>query len=204
MVAAAGHDRAPGAPSSAAAAWPPSPTRTTPARRASRPVGGFLYEPDGAVIRAGLVTAVAAGVDGGLVDEHIAYVTVRRAVPHAVRPRRYEVLEELPYREKPLRAALRERGIGRLTIKKRGVDVVPERAAQAAAPPGRRRGHARAHPGGRRGHRAARPPLLSPRGVPAQLGRTPARSAPIVVSSPWPVCTTVSSGSGTAGSGSTD
>ena len=36
------------------------------------------------------------------------------------------MLEELPYREKPLRAALRERGIGRLTIKKRGVDVVPE------------------------------------------------------------------------------
>ena len=39
------------------------------------------------MIRAGLVTAVAAGVDGGLVDEHIAYVTVRRVVPHAVRPR---------------------------------------------------------------------------------------------------------------------
>ena len=36
------------------------------------------------------------------------------------------MLEELPYREKPLRAALRERGIGRLTIKKRGVDVVPD------------------------------------------------------------------------------
>jgi hypothetical protein len=36
------------------------------------------------------------------------------------------VLEKLPYREKQLRAALRERGIGRLTIKKRGVSVVPE------------------------------------------------------------------------------
>lgn len=36
------------------------------------------------------------------------------------------MLEELPYREKQLRAALRERGVGRLTIKKRGVAVVPE------------------------------------------------------------------------------
>jgi hypothetical protein len=36
------------------------------------------------------------------------------------------VLEQVPYREKQLRAALRERGIGRLTIKKRGVSVVPE------------------------------------------------------------------------------
>lgn len=89
------------------------------------PVGEFLYEPDGAVIRAGLVTAVAAGVGGGLVDEHIAYVTADGAfrTPFA---RGYRVLEELPYREKQLRAALRERGIGRLTIKKRGVDVVPE------------------------------------------------------------------------------
>jgi len=90
-----------------------------------RDVGAYLYEPDGAVIRAGLVTAVAAGVDGGLIDEHIAYVTGDQAfrTPFA---RSYRVLEELPQREKHLRAALRERGIGRLTIKKRGVAVVPE------------------------------------------------------------------------------
>ena len=96
-----------------------------PGDRAVRPVGRFLYEPDGAVIRAGLVTAVAAGVHGGLVDEHIAYVTGDEAfaTPFA---RSYEVLEELPFKEKALKAALRARGIGRLTIKKRGVDVVPE------------------------------------------------------------------------------
>jgi SAM-dependent methyltransferase len=90
-----------------------------------RPVGAFLYEPDGAVIRAGLVTAVASLAEGGLLDEHIAYVTGDRRIrsPFA---RGYEVVERLPYREKPLRAALRERGIGSLTIKKRGVDIVPE------------------------------------------------------------------------------
>lgn len=90
-----------------------------------RAVGSYLYEPDGAVIRAGLVTAVAAGISGGLVDEHIAYVTADDAfrTPFA---RSYRVREELPYKEKALRAALRERGIGRLTIKKRGVAVVPE------------------------------------------------------------------------------
>lgn len=90
-----------------------------------REVGAYLYEPDGAVIRAGLVTAVAAGVDGGLVDPHIAYVTSDASfrTPFA---RGYRVLEHLPYREKQLRAALHERGVGRLTIKKRGVQVVPE------------------------------------------------------------------------------
>ena len=77
------------------------------------------------MIRAGLVTAVAAGVGGGLIDEQIAYVTSDQSyrTPFA---RGYRVLEELPYRERALRAALRERGIGRLTIKKRGVAVVPE------------------------------------------------------------------------------
>ena len=43
------------------------------------------------------------------------------------------MLERLPYREKALRAALRERDIGRLTIKKRGVDVVPDQLRKRLA-----------------------------------------------------------------------
>lgn len=97
-----------------------------------RPVGRFLYEPDGAVIRSGLVTGVAAALDGGLLDAHIAYVTsdTEATTPFA---RGYEVLEQLPYHAKQLKAALRERGIGRLTIKKRGVDLVPEELRQRLA-----------------------------------------------------------------------
>jgi len=96
------------------------------------PLGRFLYEPDGAVIRAGLVTAVAAGVQGGLIDRHLAYVTADASfrTPFA---RSYEVLETLPHREKQLRAALHERDIGRLTIKKRGVDVVPDQLRRRLA-----------------------------------------------------------------------
>ncbi|MBM9459736.1 methyltransferase domain-containing protein [Nocardioides sp. zg-536] len=96
-----------------------------PAAVGVRAVGAYLYEPDGAVVRAGLVTAVAATLGAGLLDERIAYVTGDNAfrTPFA---RGYRVLEELPYREKQLKAALRERGVGRLTIKKRGVEVVPE------------------------------------------------------------------------------
>jgi len=95
---------------------------------AARPVvdlGTHLYEPDDAVIRAGLVTAVAAGVDGGLLDPHIAWVTSDGAfrTPFATG---FRVLEEVPFREKGLKAALRARGIGALEIKTRGVDVVPE------------------------------------------------------------------------------
>jgi predicted RNA methylase len=100
--------------------------------RPVRELGRFLYEPDGAVIRAGLVTAVAAGVDGGLLDEHIAYVTSDAAF-HSPFARTYEVLEVLPYREKLLKMALKERGIGTLTIKKRGVDVVPDQLRRRLA-----------------------------------------------------------------------
>ncbi|WP_203338726.1 class I SAM-dependent methyltransferase [Nocardioides limicola] len=102
------------------------------AERPVRALGDFLHEPDGAVIRAGLVTAVAGIVDGGLLDPQIAYVTTDVAVRTPL-ARGYRVDEVLPYREKQLKAALRERGIGRLTIKKRGVDIVPEHLRQRLA-----------------------------------------------------------------------
>ncbi len=103
-----------------------------PGRLPAGPVLGYLYEPDDAVTRAGLVTAVAQRVDGRLVDEHLAYVTSDRRVgtPFA---RAYAVVDEVPYRERPLRQELRRRDVGRLTIKKRGVDVVPEQLRRRLA-----------------------------------------------------------------------
>ena len=88
-------------------------------------VGGWLHEPDDAVIRAGLVGELATRMGGRLVDAHLAYVTTdeERTDPLA---RSFRVLEELPYREKPMRAALVARDVGTLTVKKRGVDMVPE------------------------------------------------------------------------------
>jgi hypothetical protein len=89
------------------------------------PLEGYLYEPDGAVIRAGLVTELAERIGGHLVDEHIAYVCAPElvATPFA---RAYRVLEVRPYNVKALRAWVREEGIGVLDIKKRGAAVTPE------------------------------------------------------------------------------
>jgi hypothetical protein len=103
-----------------------------PAEVGTGPVSAYLFEPDGAVIRAGLVTAVATQLGGTLLDGHIAYVTAPSG-DHTPYATGYEVLEELPYAEKRLRAALRERGIGRLTIKKRGVGIVPEQLRKRLA-----------------------------------------------------------------------
>lgn len=88
-------------------------------------VGGHLYEPDDAVIRAGAVMELAASLGGWLPDPHIAYVSTADAVATPL-ARGFRIIEELPFRDKPLKAALQARDVGTLTIKKRGVDVVPE------------------------------------------------------------------------------
>ena len=93
---------------------------------AVRDVGAFLYEPDGAVIRAGLVTAVAAGVDGGLVDDHIAYVTSDSSYRTPFAPRLPHPRRASPTGRRHCGRPCASADIGRLTIKKRGVDVVPD------------------------------------------------------------------------------
>ncbi|KGM10669.1 THUMP-like domain-containing protein [Cellulomonas bogoriensis] len=89
------------------------------------PVGAYLHEPDGAVIRSGLVALAAEEVRGRLIDSTIAYVTSDTLATSPVMTS-YRVLDVMPFGLKRLRTALRERGVGRLTIKKRGTAVVPE------------------------------------------------------------------------------
>ncbi|MFI9342828.1 methyltransferase domain-containing protein [Streptomyces sp. NPDC052773] len=100
---------------------------------AVRPVGRFLYEPDGAVIRAHLVAEVAEEVGGGLLDATIAYVTADepRPTPYATA---YEITEHLPFNVKKLKALLRERQVGTLTVKKRGSAVEPEELRRKVLP----------------------------------------------------------------------
>ncbi|MFH9547130.1 methyltransferase domain-containing protein [Streptomyces sp. NPDC051445] len=98
-----------------------------------RPVGRYLYEPDGAVIRAHLVADVARELDGGLIDATIAYVTADalRPTPYATA---YEITDRLPFNVKKLKALLRERGVGILTVKKRGSAVEPEELRRKVLP----------------------------------------------------------------------
>jgi SAM-dependent methyltransferase len=102
---------------------------------AVRPLGRYLYEPDGAVIRAHLVAEVAEELDGGLIDETIAYVTADelRPTPYASA---YEITDQLPFNVKKLKALLRERGVGVLTVKKRGSAVEPEELRRRVKPQG--------------------------------------------------------------------
>ncbi|WP_417812229.1 THUMP-like domain-containing protein [Streptomyces pratens] len=100
---------------------------------AVRPPGRYLYEPDGAVIRSHLVAEVAEQLDGGLIDPMIAYVTAdeHRPTPYATA---YELTDRLPFNVKKLKALLRERRVGTLTVKKRGSAVEPEELRRKVLP----------------------------------------------------------------------
>jgi len=89
-----------------------------------RGLGAYVHEPAGAVIRARLIGEVARRLDAGMLADGIAYLTsdTDRTSPFV---QSFRIREELPFDMKRLGRALRERGIGTLEIKKRGVDVDP-------------------------------------------------------------------------------
>ncbi|ORB25499.1 SAM-dependent methyltransferase [Mycolicibacterium moriokaense] len=90
---------------------------------AAAPVGRWIVDPDGAVVRAGLVRHYAARYGLWQLDPAIAYLSGDR-LPAGVRG--FEVLEELSYSERRLRQALSDRDVGAAEILVRGVDVDPD------------------------------------------------------------------------------
>ncbi|MCA9903129.1 MAG: methyltransferase domain-containing protein [Anaerolineae bacterium] len=85
----------------------------------------WLCEPDPALIRAELVQDVAAACQGTLLDETIAYFTTDQK-PNSPWVRAWEVEAWMAFSVKRLREYLRVRGVGRVTVKKRGTAVTPE------------------------------------------------------------------------------
>jgi hypothetical protein len=89
-----------------------------------RELGAFVHEPEGAVIRARLIGDVARSLEAGMLAPGIAYLTGDAAVTSPF-VSTFRVRETLPADVKGLGKALRDRGVGRLEIKKRGVDIDP-------------------------------------------------------------------------------
>ncbi|MGE2724749.1 THUMP-like domain-containing protein [Mycolicibacterium pulveris] len=87
------------------------------------PAGRWIVDPDGAVVRAGLVRHYAARHGLWQLDRDIAYLSGDR-LPDGVRG--FEVLEQISFSERRLRQALSARDVGALEILVRGVDVDPD------------------------------------------------------------------------------
>lgn len=90
-----------------------------------RAPGQWLLEPDPAVIRAGLVRPLGRALDAWQLHEDIAYLT-SDAPPNSPFVRAWRVQAWQTYNIKRLRKSLRERGIGWVTVKKRGIALSPQ------------------------------------------------------------------------------
>ncbi len=99
------------------------------------PLDAVLYEPDGAVIRAGGIAQLGRALGAHLLDPQIAYLTggARVETPYAAV---FAVREQLPYDLKRLRRWVADQGIGRLEIKKRGLDLDPAELRRRLKPAG--------------------------------------------------------------------
>jgi len=88
------------------------------------PLGQYLLEPDGAVIRARLIGDLARAVDGRMIDTTIAWITTDEQ-PETPFGQVFRVVERFPIDVKTLKRELGARDIGVLEVKKRGVDIDP-------------------------------------------------------------------------------
>jgi hypothetical protein len=89
----------------------------------------YLYEPDPAVLRAGLVALLGDRLQAAQLDPDIAYLTGAQLIetPFA---RSWAVQDWFPFQLKRLRSYLRARSVGRVTVKKRGSPLDPQDLAR--------------------------------------------------------------------------
>jgi hypothetical protein len=108
-------------------------TDAEPDELPAREPGEWIVDPDGAVVRAGLVRHYAARHGLWQLDERIAYLTGDTPPPGV---RAFRVLEQGPYTEKALKAVLKRHDVGRLEILVRGLDVDPDALRRRLKPRG--------------------------------------------------------------------
>jgi hypothetical protein len=99
------------------------------------PPGRWIVDPDGAVVRAGLVRHYGARHGLWQLDPDIAYLSGDR-LPAGVRG--FEVLEQVAFDERRLRQTLAALGCGALEILVRGVRVDPDALRRRLRPRGDR------------------------------------------------------------------
>ncbi len=93
------------------------------------PPQAYLYEPDPAILRAGLVQKLGQMLNAAQMDDEIAYLTTDQAIstPFA---RSWRVESWFPFQLKRLRAYLRQHQVGKVTVKKRGSPLQPQQLIQ--------------------------------------------------------------------------
>ncbi len=92
----------------------------------------YIHEPDGAIIRAGLVGLLGEPLGATKIDPDIAYLTGDTPSTDT-RARSFAVLDSMPFALKKLKTRLQELKCGRVVVKKRGSPLSPDELIKALA-----------------------------------------------------------------------
>jgi hypothetical protein len=98
-------------------------------------LGKYVYEPDNALIRSRLISDFAKPMGLQIISPEIAYLTSDEKITSPW-VRGFEVIDNLVFDRKQLKAYVKKNGIGILEIKKRGSDISPEDLRRELAPKG--------------------------------------------------------------------
>jgi protein-L-isoaspartate O-methyltransferase len=98
-------------------------------------LGRYVYEPDNSLIRSGLIAEFSEPVGLTLIAPDIAYLSSDNRI-HSPWMKSYEVIDDLVFDRKKLKAYVRDNNIGILEIKKRGSDISPEELRKQLSPKG--------------------------------------------------------------------
>lgn len=103
-------------------------------------LGNFVHEPHAAVLAARLTGALAENLGLQAVTRGVAYLTSDKLIDDDARLATFEVVAAMPFDIKQVKAALRERKMGRLEIKHRGLQLDPDLIRKRLHVPGDNRG----------------------------------------------------------------
>ena len=98
-------------------------------------LGSYVYEPDNSLIRSRLIADFAEPLGLSLISPEIAYLSSDEKI-FSPWLKGYEVIDNLVFDRKKLKAYVRENNIGILEIKKRGSDISPEELRKELSPKG--------------------------------------------------------------------
>ena len=99
-------------------------------------LGAFILEPNPVLVRSHLFLSEAKKLGLWQIDSTLAYMSCENLPPEHKGFAAYEVIEQSSLSTNEVKAMLKKHDAGRITIKKRGVEVVPEMEVRRLAPKG--------------------------------------------------------------------
>jgi len=103
-------------------------------------LGNFILEPIPVLIRSHLFLSEAKKCGFWQIDSTLAYLSCEELPPERKGFAAYKVIDQSSLSTNNVKTMLKKHNIGKLTLKKRGVEVVPEAEIHRLSPKGEKEG----------------------------------------------------------------